>query len=47
MNGFTGFRWWDQKNKAYRESCRKKAIQETIELKINYDYFIKTNKYYE
>tara|TARA_R110002167_G_scaffold290181_4_gene495222 strand:+ start:170 stop:307 length:138 start_codon:yes stop_codon:yes gene_type:complete len=45
MGDFTGFRWWDQKNPAYRESCKKQASRETIELKSNYDYFItKTNQ---
>jgi hypothetical protein len=44
MKGFTGFRWWEQKNPSYRESCRKQAIRETIELKGNYDYFITKTK---
>lgn len=45
MKFFTGYRWWEQKNKAYREACFRKSIQETIELKGKYDYFIKqTNK---
>mgnify|MGYP001084878718 CR=1 FL=1 len=42
---FTGYRWWEQKNPAYREACFRKSIKETIELKGKYDYFIKqTNK---
>ena len=41
IKNFTGYRWWEQKNKPYRESCFRKSIQETIELKKNYDYFIK------
>jgi len=41
MKNFTGYRWWEQKNPAYREACRRKASRELIELKIGYDYFIK------
>jgi hypothetical protein len=44
MKGLTGLRWWEQKNLAYRESCRKQAIRETIELKGNYDYLITKTK---
>jgi hypothetical protein len=45
IKNFTGYRWWEQKNKLYREDCFKKSLEETIELKGNYDYFIKkTNK---
>ena len=41
---FTGTKWWEQTNPAYRESCRKKAIQELIELNKQYNYFIKQTK---
>jgi len=41
MNKFNGNRWWKQKNPAYREACRRKASRELIELKGQYDYFIK------
>ena len=45
MNSLTGHRWWEQKNPAYRESCKRQASKDTIELKGQYDYFIKqTNK---
>ena len=35
-------KWWKQKNPAYRESCFRKAVKYTVELKGQYDYFIKT-----
>ena len=41
MKDFTGHRWWEQKNPAYRKACFNKAITETVELKGQYDYFIK------
>ncbi len=41
IKGFTGERWWEQKNPAYREACFRKASQELIEMNIGYDYFIK------
>ena len=45
IKSFSGYRWWEQKNVPYRESCRKQAIKELVELKGNYDYLIKqTNK---
>jgi hypothetical protein len=44
MNNFSGYRWWEQKSEPYRESCRKKAIQETVELKGKFDYFIKKTR---
>tara|TARA_R110002126_G_scaffold276360_1_gene421959 strand:- start:17 stop:160 length:144 start_codon:yes stop_codon:yes gene_type:complete len=37
----TGYKWWLQKNPAYREACFRKSIKETIELKRQYDYLIK------
>ena len=41
----TGHRWWEQKNPAYRKSCFRKAVEETTELKGQFDFFIKqTNK---
>jgi hypothetical protein len=40
----TGYRWWEQKNPSYREACRRQATNETIELKGQYDYFIKNTK---
>tara|TARA_R110000850_G_C9903842_1_gene460027 strand:+ start:471 stop:749 length:279 start_codon:yes stop_codon:yes gene_type:complete len=43
MKNFTGFRWWDQNNPAYKESCKKQAIKETIINTIEYNYFIKKN----
>jgi hypothetical protein len=45
MKNFTGNRWWEHKNPAYRKACERKAVQELIELKGQYDYFIrKTNE---
>jgi hypothetical protein len=41
MKNFTGYKWWEQKNPAYKEACRRQAIKETIKLKGQYDYFIK------
>ena len=41
MKKFTGYKWWEHKNPTYRESSFRKGIQETIELKGQYDYFIK------
>ena len=41
MNNFSGKRWWEQKNPAYRESCFRKSLKESVELKGKYDYFIK------
>jgi hypothetical protein len=41
MKGFTGFKWWEQENPAYRKACRRQASKELIELKGQYDYFIK------
>ena len=38
---FTGYKWWQQKNEPYKECCFKKAVQETVDLKCKYDYFIK------
>lgn len=41
MKNFTGNRWWEQKNPAYKEACKRKATAELVELKGQYDYFIK------
>ena len=41
MKNFTGYRYWEQKNPAYREACKRQASKELIELKGEYDYFIK------
>lgn len=38
---FTGYKWWEHKNPSYRESCFRKAIQETRELNAQYTYLIK------
>ena len=40
MKHFTGYRWWEHKNPSYKESCRRQAIRELIELKGKYDYFM-------
>ena len=37
----TGYRWWEQNNPSYREACRRQSSRELIELKGQYDYFIK------
>lgn len=29
MKSFTGYRWWEQKNPAYRKSCFRQAARET------------------
>lgn len=45
MKHFTGYRAWEQTNPAYREACKRQASKELLELKGQYDYFIKqTNK---
>jgi len=41
MKNFTGNKWWEHKNPDYKEACKRKAIREMIELKGQYDYFIK------
>lgn len=41
MKHFTGDKWWEQTNPAYREACFRKASEELVELKGKYDYFIK------
>lgn len=41
MKNFTGNIWWEQKNPAYREACKRQASRELAELKGQYDYFIK------
>tara|TARA_R110000737_G_scaffold201389_1_gene220776 strand:+ start:404 stop:544 length:141 start_codon:yes stop_codon:yes gene_type:complete len=41
MKNFTGYKYWEQNNPAYREACRIQAYKELIELKGQYDYFIK------
>ena len=41
MKNFTCYRWWEQKNPAYREASKRQASVELIEMKIEYDYFIK------
>lgn len=41
MKGFTGYRWWEQTNPAYREACFRQAVRETLQDKISYDFFIK------
>lgn len=41
MKSFTGYKWWEQKNPAYREACKQKASEELIELNGKYNYFIK------
>lgn len=38
---FTGYRWWEQKNPAYRKACFRQASRELIELNKQYTYFIK------
>jgi len=38
---FTGYKWWEHKNPAYREACFRKAVQETTELNRQYVYLIK------
>ena len=37
----TGCKWWEHKNPAYRESCRRQAIRDNIQFKSEYDYLIK------
>lgn len=29
MKSFTGYRWWEHKNPAYRKSCFRQAARET------------------
>ena len=41
VKGFSGYRWWEQKNPSFRDACRRKASEELIEMKVEYDYFIK------
>ena len=38
---FNSKKWWQQKNPSYREACFRKAVKDTVELKGQYDYFIK------
>lgn len=45
MKKFTGDKWWDQPNPAYREACRRDHSRELIELKGKFDYFIKYTYY--
>lgn len=44
IKGFTGKKWWEQKNPAYRKACQRKHFEEMAELKGKYDYFIKITK---
>lgn len=44
IKGFTGKKWWEQKNPAYRKACQIKHFEEMAELKGKYDYFIKRTK---
>ncbi len=41
MKGFTGDKYWEHKNPAYRESCFRKHCNELVILKGKYDFFIK------
>lgn len=43
IKNFTGTKWWEQKNPAYRKSCFRKASKELLELKVGYDLLIKKN----
>lgn len=40
MKNFNGDFWWNEKNPAFRESRKKQATKELIELKGKYDYFM-------
>lgn len=44
MKAFSGHKWWEQKNPAYREACFRQAVRETIKINKNYNYFIKQTK---
>lgn len=44
MKNFTGYKWWEHKNPAFKQACFNKALKETVELKKQYDYFIKHTK---
>ncbi len=41
---FTGEKYWEHKNQAYKEACFNKFNDELVELKGQYDYFIKRTK---
>lgn len=40
IKGFTGSKYWEHKNPAYKKACFNKASMELIELKTCYDFFI-------
>lgn len=41
LKEFSGFKWWEQNNPAYREACKRQASRELIELNIGYEFYIK------
>ena len=41
LKHFTGNKWWEQTNPAYRQACFNKNLDEMVTLKGKYDYFIK------
>ena len=44
LKWFTGFRWWENSNPAYRDACMRKAREETIIHTIEYNAILKYNE---
>ena len=44
IKSFSGTKWWEYKNPAYRGPCFRKVSKELVELKVGYDLFIKKSK---